>query len=57
MSQNVLLRVGKLPSDKKWSELLYPILLKYNFKSVHSSTKLTPAEADKKENQIYAKLN
>ena len=21
----------KLPSDKKWSELLYPILLKYNF--------------------------
>ena len=50
-------RVGKLPSDKKWSELLYPILLKYNFKSVHSSTTLTPAEADKRENQFYVKLN
>ena len=47
----------KLPSDKNWSELLYPILLKYNFKSVHTSTKLTPNEADKTENQFYAKLN
>ena len=25
-------RTGKLPSDKKWSDLLYPILLKYNDK-------------------------
>ena len=47
----------KLPSDKNWSELLYPILLKYNFKSVHNSTKLTPSEADKTHNQFYAKLN
>ncbi len=47
----------KLPSDKNWSELLYPILLKYNFKSVHTSTKLTPNEADKTHNQFYAKLN
>ncbi len=47
----------KTPSDKNWSELLYPILLKYNFVSVHSSTGLTPAEADKKENQFYVKLN
>jgi hypothetical protein len=47
----------KLPSDKNWSELLYPILLKYNFKSVHTSTKLTPNEADKTENQFYVKLN
>ena len=47
----------KLPSDKNWSELLYPILLKYNFKSVHTSTKLTPNEADKKHNEFYVKLN
>ena len=47
----------KLPSDKNWSELLYPILLKYNFKSVHNSTNLTPSEADKGHNQFYAKLN
>ena len=47
----------KLPSDKNWSELLYPILLKYNFKSVHTSTKLTPNEADKTHNQFYVKLN
>ena len=47
----------KLPSDKNWSELLYPILLKYNFKSVHNSTNLKPSEADKTHNQFYAKLN
>ena len=47
----------KLPSDKNWSEMLYQILLKYNYKSVHSSTGLTPAEAEKKENQFYAKLH
>ena len=47
----------KLPSDKNWSDLLYPILLKYNFKSVHNSTNLKPSEADKKENEFYAKLN
>ena len=47
----------KLPSDKNWSELLYPILLKYNFKSVHTSTKLTPNEADKKHNEFFVKLN
>ena len=37
--------------------MLYPILLKYNFKSVHTSTKLTPNEADKTHNQFYVKLN
>lgn len=47
----------KLPSDKNWSELLYPILLKYNFKSVHRSTNLTPSDAEKPENKFYAKLN
>jgi len=50
-------RVGKLPSDKKWTELLFQILIKYNYKSVHSSTGLTPSEAEKPENQFYAKLN
>ena len=47
----------KLPSSLNWSELLYPILLKYNFKSVHNSTNLKPSEANKKENEFYAKLN
>ena len=32
-------------------------MLKYNYKTIHSSTGLTPAEADKKENQFYVKLN
>ena len=50
-------RAGKLPSEKKWSELIYPILLKYNFKSVHSSIGLTPSNAEKPENQFYVKTN
>jgi len=55
--KDIFKRSGKLPSDKKWSELLYPILLKYNFKSVHSSTNMTPSNAEKPENQFFVKLN
>ena len=47
----------KLPSDTNWNELLYPILLKYNNKSVHSSTGFTPAQAENKTNHLQVKLN
>lgn len=45
--------------DKSWHEtdILYPVLLKYNHKMVHSSTKFTPADAMKKANQLQVKLN
>ena len=47
----------KLPSETNWSELLYPILLKYNNKSVHSSTGYTPADAEKTQNHFNVKIN
>ena len=45
------------PSDTKWTEYLYPILLKYNYKTVHSSTGFTPVDAEKKTNHFNVKLN
>ena len=47
----------KIPSETKWSELLYPVILKYNNKSVHSSTGFTPALAEHKSNHLNVKLN
>jgi hypothetical protein len=37
--------------------LIYPILLKYNHKSVHSSTNYTPADAEKQANHLNARIN
>ena len=47
----------KIPSDKKWTELLYQILLKYNYKSIHSGTGFTPAEAEKQQHHFHVKFN
>ena len=47
----------KIPSDKNWSGLIYQILLKYNYKSIHSGTGFTPAEAEKKQNHFHVKFN
>lgn len=46
-----------IPSDKKWSELIYPILLKYNYKSIHSGTGFTPIEAEKQHHHFHVKFN
>ena len=42
---------------KPWHELLYPVLLTYNNKLIHSVTKFTPADAMKPENKFTIKLN
>ena len=47
----------KIPSDKKWTDLLYPILLKYNYKSIHPGTGFTPVEAEKQHNHFHVKFN
>ena len=47
----------QLPSQSNWSDLIYPILLKYNHKSVHGSTGYTPANAEKQTNHINVKMN
>ena len=44
-------------SGEKWHEVLYAVLLTYNQKLVHSSTKFTPAEAMKPQNHLDVKLN
>ena len=44
-------------SGEKWHEVLFAVLLTYNQKLVHSSTKFTPAEAMKPQNHLDVKLN
>ena len=46
-----------VPSQTNWNELIYQILLKYNNKSVHSSTGYTPADAEKRSNHTNVKIN
>jgi hypothetical protein len=42
---------------KPWHELLYPVLLTYNNKLIHSTIKMTPSNARKSENHLTVKLN
>ena len=42
---------------KRWVDVLYPVLLTYNRRMVHSATKLTPHDALKPSNKIAVKLN
>ena len=42
---------------KPWHELLYPVLLTYNNKLVHSVTKFTPADAMKPQHKFTIKLH
>ena len=43
--------------DARWYDLLFETYIVYNRKMVSSVTKVTPAEADKKENQAKVKMN
>ena len=45
--------------NKSWHEtdILYPVLLKYNNKMIHSSIKMTPSDATKPQNQLQVKIN
>ena len=47
----------KPPSDTNWNDFLFPILSKYNYKTVHSSTGFTPIDAEKGQNHVNVKLN
>jgi len=44
-------------TKKPWHEVLFPVLLTYNNKLIHSSTNMTPNEAKKPKNQLEVKLN
>ena len=41
----------------RWVDVLFPVLLTYNRRMVHSSTKFTPNDAAKPENKFEVKLN
>jgi hypothetical protein len=43
--------------DDRWYDLPFETYIVYNRKMVSSVTKMTPAEADKKENQAKVKMN
>ena len=43
--------------DPQWTDYNWAILLVYNTKLIHSSTKMTPVNAAKKENELEAKNN
>jgi hypothetical protein len=43
--------------QKPWWEYIYPSMLIYNYKSVHSVTKHTPVAAKKPENEFQVRLN
>ena len=43
--------------DKRWIDVLYPVLITYNQKNKHSATKMTPKEAMKPSNHLQVKAN
>ena len=43
-------------TGQSWKELLYPVLLVYNNKLIHNVTKMTPADAMNKSNQLQVRL-
>ena len=47
----------RIKPDQQWIDLIYPILLTYNNKLVHSATEMTPKEATKPENELSAYVN
>lgn len=47
----------RIKPNMQWVDLIYPILLTYNNKLVHSSTGLTPNEARKPSNELEAYIN
>jgi hypothetical protein len=41
----------------QWVDFVYPIMLTYNYKMIHSSIKMTPNEATKPSNSVDVKSN
>ena len=47
----------KNDEEKRWVDVLYPVLLTYNVKLKHSATNMTPSEARKPINELVVKTN
>ena len=56
MKSMISRRLAKRP-DVHWYDLLFEVYIVYNRKMVSSATKMTPAEAEKKENQPQVQMN
>jgi hypothetical protein len=58
VNKNLLLEQQKKnDEEKRWVDVLYPVLLTYNVKLQHSATNMTPSEARKPINEIAVKTN
>ena len=47
----------RIKPGQNWTQLIYPILLTYNNKLIHSATEMTPKVATKPENELNANVN
>ena len=43
--------------NKRWIDVLNPVLITYNYKNKHSATKMTPKDATKPSNHLQVKAN
>ena len=43
--------------DERWVDVLNQVLITYNYKNIHSATKMTPKYATKTTNHIQVKAN
>ena len=44
-------------ADIQWTNYIDEIMVTYNYKDVHSATRLTPNKAREKDNELRAKVN
>ena len=47
----------RIKPEQDWTQLIYPILLTYNNKLLHSGTGMTPEAATEPENELNAYVN
>ena len=47
----------QIKPDKQWTDLIYPIVLTYTHKLVHSTAEFTPNDARKESNEVMTYIN
>ena len=47
----------RIKPDEQWADLIYPILLTFTKKLVHSSTEFAPNDAIKESNDVMPYIN
>ena len=47
----------RIKPSQQWTDLIYPILLTYNNKLIHSATEMTPKEATQNQKELNPNVN